>query len=147
MYSIIKADSSLLPELTRFSADFFDESWPKASFLSELKKANSAVFCAIFDGNIIAAACVENQFGDGYLHNIAVDTEFRRKGIANKLLGECIGFVSSLGVKRMYLEVRVSNESAVSLYKKSGFKVISKRKGFYSCPKEDAYSMVLELQK
>ena len=147
MYSIIKADHALLPELTRFSADFFDEPWSKEAFEAEINKTNSAVFCAVLDGNIIGVVCIENQFGDGYLHNIAVDTEFRRQGIAKRLIKKCVEFIRASAVSKIYLEVRVSNTSAVSLYKKVGLTILTVRKKFYSCPEEDAYSMVLELQK
>ncbi len=145
MYKIIKADKTVLPKLADFSARFFDEKWSEGSFSSELEKANSAVFCALCDGEIIAVACAENQFGDGYLHNIAVDDRFRRQGIAQKIIEYAVDFLKFQGVNKLFLEVRVSNIAAVSLYEKLGFSKITVRKGFYSNPIEDAYSMVMEI--
>ncbi len=146
MFSVIKADESKLYELASFSDLYFDEKWPEASFSSEIKKPNSAVFCAINEsGEICGVACVENQYGDGYLHNIAVSDSYRRHGIGQQLINECVHFLEQFGVEKTFLEVRISNVGAVKLYEKIGFKLITVRNNFYSNPIEDAYSMVLEI--
>lgn len=143
---IIKADLSKLDELSEFSAQFFDEIWSTSSFESEIKKPNSAVFCAVNDNDeICGVACIENQYGDGYLHNIAVNTALRKQGIGKILTDKCADFIKSNGVNKIFLEVRVSNIPAIKLYEKIGFKIVATRKGFYSNPTEDAYSMILEL--
>ncbi|MBQ5885961.1 MAG: ribosomal protein S18-alanine N-acetyltransferase [Clostridia bacterium] len=146
MIDIIKADELLVSELASFSARFFDEKWSEACFLNEIKKLNSAVFCAFCENEIVGVACVENQFGDGYLHNIAVADDYRRQGIAHQLMDKCFEFLQTNGLNKMFLEVRMSNTNAVNLYKKCGFETICIRKGFYTNPSEDAYSMVLEMK-
>ena len=45
------------------------------------------------------------------------------------------------GIERYTLEVRVSNKSALRLYKKLGFEIAGIRKNFYALPTEDAYIM------
>ncbi len=147
MLKYIKADCSYLSKLTQFSAQFFAECWSEASFSSELKKPNSAVFCAVNEDNdICGVICVENQFGDGYLHNIAVKPDYRRQGVGEALISHASAFIKLCGANKMFLEVRVSNNNAINLYKKYGFEIISVRRGFYNDPNEDAYTMVLELQ-
>ena len=146
MVEIIKADEQLVVELTSFSNRFFDEKWSEASFSSEIKKPNSAVFCACYYNKIVGVACVENQFGDGYLHNIAVADDYRRQGIARQLMNKCREFLQTNDVEKIFLEVRTSNTNAVNLYKKCGFETVCVRKGFYANPTEDAYSMVLEMK-
>ena len=146
MVEIIKADEQLVVELTSFSNRFFDEKWSEASFSSEIKKPNSAVFCAYCDNKIVGVVCVENQFGDGYLHNIAVADDYRRQGIARQLMNKCREFLQTNDVEKIFLEVRTSNTNAVNLYKKCGFETVCVRKGFYAGPIEDAYSMVLEMK-
>lgn len=146
MIEIIKADEHLISELVSFSALFFDEKWSESSFSNEIKKSNSAIFCAFFDKKIVGVACIENQFGDGYLHNIAVADDYRRQGIAKKLMDKCCDFLQSKGVDKIFLEVRKSNSNAQNLYKKCGFDTVCVRKGFYANPTEDAYSMVLEMK-
>ena len=51
---------------------------------------------------------------------------------------------SSKGVKIYSLEVRVSNQSAISLYERYGFKQVGLRKAYYQDNHEDAYLMIKE---
>ena len=70
---------------------------------------------------------------------------FRRRGIAqamiNAALGEC-GECSSLT-----LEVRVSNQPAITLYEKLGFSQVGRRRNFYENPREDAFIMTKFFRK
>ena len=47
----------------------------------------------------------------------------------------------SINLQEIFLEVRVSNEAALTLYGQAGFQIIDKRKNYYEKPKEDAYIM------
>jgi len=73
------------------------------------------------------------------LEYIWVKGSFRRKGIASKLMDKM--FLEK--VSNITLEVRVSNENALNLYKKYGFKVVSLRSNYYG--KDDAYLMIREM--
>jgi ribosomal-protein-alanine acetyltransferase len=66
--------------------------------------------------------------------NIAVAPEFRRTGVASKLIG-------SLTDRTVFLEVRVSNAAARSLYGKLGFDEVGTRRDYYDNPSEDAIVM------
>lgn len=75
------------------------------------------------------------------LMNIAVKPDFQRKGCARFLLEHAIAFLKAKGVKRLFLEVRRSNEPAICFYKKMGAEQISIRKGYYAAggiSREDA---------
>ena len=78
--------------------------------------------------------------GEGYVTNIAVLPEFRHRGIGSQLLQYVIND-SKEQLEFISLEVRVSNEAAISLYKKLGFSEVGKRKRFYTHPDEDALIM------
>ncbi|MDW8011156.1 MAG: GNAT family N-acetyltransferase, partial [Sulfolobales archaeon] len=66
---------------------------------------------------------VEN--GDkGHLTSIAVDREYRGRGLGKSLIREFEVRIKSSGVFRVYLEVSVRNEVAISLYKKLGYRVV-----------------------
>ena len=69
--------------------------------------------------------------------NIVVDSEYRRKGVASKL----IEYVYNKYGDRYnyYLEVRESNKAAIALYEKNGFKKVNVRKKYYD--NEDALMM------
>ena len=82
----------------------------------------------------------------GELFQIAVDEEHRRRGIADDLMDASLAWARYFEVTSIYLEVRKSNDSAIKLYKKHGFKKLGKRKGYYTEPVEDALVMVLNLE-
>ena len=73
---------------------------------------------------------------EGYIQNLAVLPEYRKKGIAFSLLKKLLE--SSKNLKFITLEVRQSNTSAINLYKKLGFSTVGVRKNFYRSPTENA---------
>lgn len=79
--------------------------------------------------------------GECDITNIAVHPEFRKLGIGEKLLTSMINLCESLNCNIINLEVRSSNLSAISLYKKLNFLEVGLRKGYYEDNKEDAILM------
>lgn len=77
--------------------------------------------------------------------NVAVSPHHRRLGIGKALLQTLETEARANGKRVMYLEVRVSNTPAVTLYEKAGFTVAGRRKNFYSQPREDAFVMTKDL--
>ena len=73
--------------------------------------------------------------------NIAVHPDFRRQGIAERLVDTLIRELRKLDSRCLTLEVRASNEPAKNLYEKLGFVQIGKRPNYYRNPKEDALIM------
>lgn len=84
-------------------------------------------------------------FEDCEIMDIAVAENARRKGYGATLLEEMLRFAVNAGCERVLLEVRESNLPAKALYKKKGFAEYGRRRGYYSCPAEDALLMRLDL--
>lgn len=82
----------------------------------------------------------------GHLVSIAVLEGYRRRNIATRLLLKSMPQIKKHGITSYVLEVRVSNFSAINLYKKLGFKIDSIKKHYYR-DDENAYYMVRELNK
>jgi ribosomal-protein-alanine N-acetyltransferase len=80
----------------------------------------------------------------GHVVSIAVLPQGRRKGIANALMTKAIEGMIHYKAKLCYLEVRVTNDPGVELYKKLGFEVSKTLNGYYS-DGEDAYVMTKKL--
>ncbi len=77
----------------------------------------------------------------GHIISIAVLPEYRSKGVGSALVEEALEAMSvHYGAERCYLEVRVSNASALKLYMKLGFEVEKTLTGYYSNG-EDAHIM------
>ena len=76
----------------------------------------------------------------GHVVSIAVMPLNRRKGMASILIKKALEGMEYYKAKQCFLEVRVTNESGITLYKKLGFEVTRTINGYYS-DGEDAYVM------
>ena len=90
-----------------------------------------AAFCLIAD--------------EAELRNLAVAREHRQRGVGRALLDKAHGRLRRAGVKRVYLEVRPSNNPAIGLYASMGYSILSTRNKYYPDPPEDAYVWSLDL--
>lgn len=77
---------------------------------------------------------------------IAVSKEKRNRGIGGQLLEKIDEVAQKEKVEKAYLEVRSSNEPAISLYENFGFQKIALRKNYYDNPPEDAVLYQKEIQ-
>lgn len=82
----------------------------------------------------------------GHVVSIAVLKEHRGKGLGTALMQEAINAMIARGCDEAYLEVRVSNEPAISLYENLKFIIKSRLRGYYR-DGEDAYLMALDLHE
>ncbi len=80
----------------------------------------------------------------GHVVSIAVMPQSRRKGVAQALISAAMDGMQFYKAKQCYLEVRVTNEAGIKLYKKLGFEISRTCKGYYS-DGEDAYVMAKRL--
>jgi [ribosomal protein S18]-alanine N-acetyltransferase len=80
----------------------------------------------------------------GHVVSIAVMPESRRKGIASALIKTAMDGMVSYKARQIYLEVRVTNEAGINLYKKLGLEITRTISGYYS-DGEDAHVMSKKL--
>lgn len=80
----------------------------------------------------------------GHVISIAVLPESQRKGIGEALIREAMVHMRLYKAKDCFLEVRVSNDPAISLYKKLGFETSRTVRGYYA-DGEDAAIMTRKL--
>lgn len=66
-----------------------------------------------------------------HIISIAVKRKARRRGIGSALLCTALRLLERGEVKKVYLEVRVSNSDAIRLYEKAGFKIVETLEGYY----------------
>jgi len=140
-----KNDLNAILEIEKIS---YPRPWDLKAFECELSKhsAGSSLFYAAkreSDDRVLGYV-VGNIVVD-YIHvlNIAVDEEFRRKGIAEAFLSKLEREALKMDVRSMTLEVRENNEPAVKLYGKMGYEVRAKREKFY----EDKYDGLIMWKK
>lgn len=128
-----------IPQLVQLESLCFSDPWSVSAFRYELKNPLSDWLVA--DGQGVVAGYVGSQtvLDGSDMMNIAVSPDFRRQGIAQILIAELIKTLSSRGSRSLSLEVRISNEPALALYNKLGFKEVGRRPGYYRNPREDAF--------
>jgi [ribosomal protein S18]-alanine N-acetyltransferase len=80
----------------------------------------------------------------GHVVSIAVLPQFRHRGVAQALIKRALEGMDYYKAKQCFLEVRITNDTAISLYKKLGFEVTRTISGYYS-DGEDAYVMTKRL--
>jgi ribosomal-protein-alanine N-acetyltransferase len=128
----------------------FPNPWPASTFLGEIQNAPISHPCVAVRGEGAGERLVGYVVfwvieGEVQINNIAVRPEYRGKGLGEALLRRTLDLARSLGGQYVVLEVRVSNQAAVGLYRKLGFAEIGRRKGYYFNPGEDALVMGLGL--
>ena len=135
-----------LQEILEIENDSFSSPWSEKSIFDAIRSKNIAVYVAKNnEKQILGFACLLTIGEEAELLNIAVKREFRRFGIADKLMMTMLDTCLSDKIESVYLEVRQSNIPAQKLYEKYGFKTIGIRKKYYSAPTEDALLMKLVL--
>ncbi|MEG1027288.1 MAG: ribosomal protein S18-alanine N-acetyltransferase [Oscillospiraceae bacterium] len=103
---------------------------------AELTNKYSITLVAKENDEIVGFINGQLIFDEGCINNIVALS--KRKGIGTALLNGFIQYVNQNGGSFINLEVRKSNENAIGLYQKNGFRQIGTRKNFYSNPTEDA---------
>jgi ribosomal-protein-alanine N-acetyltransferase len=119
----------------------FSLPWSKLSFESELRNELAYYQVAEVSGVIAAYMGMWRIIDECHITNVAVLPEYRNQGIASMLIKKMIEICRCSEISAMTLEVRVSNEPAINLYKKHGFFALGKRPRYYFKPVEDALIM------
>ncbi len=129
--------------LCNLEEDLFpSDCWNEKQFLYELKENPfSKLVVEEENGEILGYCDLWITYEQAQIANIAVNRESQRKGIGQKLMDWMVHESIQNECENLTLEVRVSNQPAISLYEKNGFIQVSKRKAYYSNG-EDAYLMI-----
>jgi ribosomal-protein-alanine N-acetyltransferase len=118
--------------------------WTRKSMLAELERVNRGMayyYVGLVDGKVAGYGGMWHVVTEGHITNIAVKDEFRRMGVGDAIVAKMLETADEKDMLGVTLEVRVSNEAALALYKKHGFTLEGLRKEYYEDNKEDAYIM------
>ena len=127
--------------------EVFSQPWSEQGFLDALSMERNIFLVAEEDGAICGYIGMYLSIDEGEITNVAVLPAKRGSGVGSMLLKHALACAAQEEIVQVVLEVRVSNEPAIRLYEKYGFKHCGIRKGFYDFPKEDAYIMILGRMK
>ena len=123
----------------------FSLPWPERSFRFELTD-NPASRCwvAEADGRVVGMVVTWLFVDEAHIATIATHPDYRRLGIARKLLTFTLESAMREGAQSSFLEVRASNLPAQEMYRKFGYVEVGRRKRYYRDNDEDAILMNLE---
>lgn len=142
MIAIRAMQAKDVDEVAAIESRIFSQPWSKQGFLDSLALEHAVFLVAEEENHILGYIGMYVSLDEGEITNVAVDSIARCRGIGAMLVEAMKNEAGLLEVTQIVLEVRVSNESAIRLYERSGFINQGVRRGFYDMPKEDAYIML-----
>ncbi len=136
-YYVISVEPRHIKEIARLEKICFSEPWSEETLLDAYKNG-TRFFVAEENKKVLGYVGISCILDEGYITNVAVFPEHRRRGVGKALLERVFSHAGDTGLSFVSLEVRESNIPAISLYESLGFKREGKRKRFYRAPEEDA---------
>jgi len=118
----------------------FTNAWGTEAIRWELEHTDVARLYVMYEpqGTLVAYCACWMVFDELHINSLAVDSAWRRQGLARHLLRHVLRDAASGGARSATLEVRRSNEAALALYAALDFRVEGERPGYYQAPPEDA---------
>ena len=149
-----EADVSTVQEIER---DIFSTPWPRNAYYRELASRSSAHYVVLrqespfeapppfrspeLDSSVIGYGGMWRMYDEAHVTTIGVRLDLQHRGYGRILFAGLVQAAYDMGAKWITLEVRTTNENAMRMYEAFGFKVIGRRKGYYTDNGEDAIVM------
>lgn len=146
-FQIRDAAAPHIEQLEALEQACFSVPWTKEQLERQLPDESHVFLVAVEGEEVLGYVGMTHVLDEGYISNVAVAPEARRKGIGDSLIYELLKRAEGRGLSFVTLEVRSGNTLAVSLYEKHGFVKVGLRKKYYSCPVEDAILMTKYLNE
>ena len=146
-----------LDEVININRKCLPENYPEGFFRTIFSECPEAFLVAETDGIIVGYTMGRIESGlslfsifhrakKGHTVSIAVLPEFRRNGIASRLIKKSVIAMSNYRAEELFLEVRISNKAAVGLYEYIGYKIIKELRNYYR-DMEGALLMAMKVPK
>jgi len=149
-----EADVNTVQEIER---EIFATPWPRNAYYRELASRASAHYVVLrhegvvelptrfrlpdLDPTIVGYGGMWRMYDEAHVTTIGVRRDLQHNGYGRILFAGLVQASYDMGAKWITLEVRTSNDNAMRMYEAFGFKVIGRRKGYYTDNGEDAIVM------
>ena len=134
--------TELLPAVLELDQRCFGGLWTLEGYQRELESPNSdlLVLATVIDEQevIIGSGCYWAILEEAHITIVAIDPTYQRQGLGQVMLHALLSAARQRGLERATLEVRISNQAALTLYEKFGFQEAGRRRRYYPDTGEDA---------
>src|SRR5258708_14529767 len=131
-----------IPAVQEIEKEIFLRPWPGTAYRRELSQNQLASYIVRGEqGEIVGYAGLWKMHDEAHITTVGVRRSDQGKGYGMVLMLALIQRAYELESRWLTLEVRASNYGAMALYEKLGFKVIGRRRGYYTDDGEDAVVM------
>ena len=136
-----------IDKIVALEQELFSSPWDKEAFYYELEKNAFSTILVLEDELEIIGYIGMWLLGDQtQITTLGIKKAYQGSGYDKKLMDKCEEITKTMGYANINLEVRISNQKAIKLYEKCGFKIVAIRKNYYQDNHEDAYLMIKEME-
>ncbi len=146
MIEIVPMNRSHIDGMVVVEEQCFNSGYARKTFEKEIENKIAIYFAAVKEEKVVGYVGLWDICGTAEIIDVAVHRDYRRQGVAKRLLEAMIGECENRGIFEVNLEVRESNFAARELYRKLGFLENGLRKKYYE-NKETAILMQKKLLK
>jgi len=149
-----ESDVATVQEIER---EIFATPWPRNAYYRELASRSSAHYVVLrvdpviepprhfraagLDATVIGYGGMWRMYDEAHVTTIGVRNDLQHQGYGRVIFAGLVQAAYDMGAKWITLEVRTTNDNAMRMYEGFGFKVIGRRKGYYTDNGEDAIVM------
>ena len=136
-------------EVKKMEAEINLSPWSIEDYYQEIKRSDSISLVAKVNKKIVGfmvarLIITQNTYYEIEIYNICVAKKHRRNNIGKTFIEKLIK-TPKQNIDSIWLDVRKSNDCALSFYKKLDFKIVYTRKNFYRNPTEDGLVLKKEV--
>ncbi len=134
-----------VPDVYALEVACFDDPWTKEAFEAECHNHLARYYLLVHHETIIGYCGLWRVVDEGHITNLCIGPEWRKRGLGEWMMRQVFEAARKEDIVNITLEVRVSNEKAIYLYEKLGFKRAGVRKRYYENNGEDALIMWISI--
>ncbi|MEM9266787.1 MAG: ribosomal protein S18-alanine N-acetyltransferase [Cyanobacteria bacterium P01_F01_bin.13] len=106
--------------------------WTAAGYRREIESSNSDLLVLLIEQHVIGLGCLWAILDEAHITTLAIHPDYRRQRLGQLLLTQLLQSARHRDLTHATLEVRKSNQSALTLYQKFGFQTAGQRKRYYN---------------
>ena len=135
-----------LDRIEELEKSCFSVPWTRSMLEGQLPDGMHVFLAAEEENCVLGYVGMTTVLDEGYISNVAVSPEARRRGIGRALIEELLRRAEARDLSFVTLEVRESNSPAIALYSGFNFQRVGLRKNYYDAPRENAILMTCYLK-